>query len=151
MLPFGFSLSPSVFMRSSEVAQHRCVPATAESGLCDKLRKEHGISLAGGRFSGSVPELCRIQGTPVRGQGHQLRLVPGTLSLGQDGLLQPVSPTSRADGICHTHSPFGPSLHEGVPVQGGCLWARSGVSGDHYTRVYQWTLSCPRRWSRMPV
>lgn len=54
--------------------------------------------------------------------------MPDILPLGQDGLLQPVSLTSRADGICHLRSPSGLSPHERVPVLGGCLWARSGTS-----------------------
>lgn len=62
-----------------------------------------------------------------------------TLPPGKDGLLQPVSSTSRADAICHPCCPSVSSPHEGVLVVGGCMWIGSWASwrkeGVGHTRV----------------
>lgn len=54
--------------------------------------------------------------------------MPDILPLGQDGLLQPVSWTTKMADAISPRSRSGLSPHERVPVLGGCLWARSGTS-----------------------
>ena len=110
-----------------------------QSGFCDKRGREHAVPGTGHNLSGIIPGLGDFHSTPLSGPSEGFQGMSRALSSAQVCSIQIVSSVTRADGVGHSPSRSPP--HEGIPVLGGLMRARSRASwrteGAGHTGVHQ--------------